>query len=76
MLWELKKDCHNALVADNIRQNVDAELQCLHFRDNSILDDNAYIKVRPVFMKLSMRGKWIRLGASAETYNVDKILVS
>jgi hypothetical protein len=46
MLWEMKKDCHNALVADSIRRTeVEAVLSCLHFRDNSLLDKDAYYKV-------------------------------
>lgn len=46
MLWEMKPDCHNQLVADAIRRDeVDAVLQCLHFRDNSKLDDDGYFKV-------------------------------
>ena len=48
MLWEMKQDCHNNLVADNIRrEQVDAVLQCLHFRDNSKIDADSYYKVRP-----------------------------
>lgn len=76
MLWELKKDCHNALVADSIRRDdVDAVLQCLHFRDNSLLNDDAYFKVRPVFENLNKTGKWIKLRASSGAYSVDEIMV-
>jgi hypothetical protein len=46
MLWEVKKDCRNELVADSIRRReVDAVLQCLHFRDNTKIDDDSYFKV-------------------------------
>lgn len=46
MLWELKADCHNKLVAEAIRRDeADAVLQCLHFRDNSLLDQDGYFKV-------------------------------
>lgn len=46
MLWELQADCHNQLVADAIRRDeADAVLQCLHFRDNSLLDEDGYFKV-------------------------------
>jgi hypothetical protein len=46
MLWEMKDDCRNALVADAIRRReVDAVLLCLHFRDNSNLDNDGYYKV-------------------------------
>jgi len=50
MLWELKADCHNDLVADNIRRDtMDAMLQCLHFRDNTKMDDDGYFKVNNSF---------------------------
>lgn len=46
MLWELKPDCRNELVAEAIRRDeVDAVLKCLHFRDNSKIDDDGYFKV-------------------------------
>ncbi len=42
----MKDDCRNALVADAIRRReVDAVLLCLHFRDNSNLDNDGYYKV-------------------------------
>ena len=76
MLWELMKDCHNALVADNIRQDdVDAVLQCLHFRDNSLLNGDAYFKVRPVFENLNKSSKYIKIGASSGSYSVDEMMV-
>lgn len=46
MIWQLQKDCRNELVADAIRRDeVDAVLKCLHFRDNTKLDDDGYFKV-------------------------------
>jgi hypothetical protein len=46
MLWEQKADCYNPLVAENIRRkDVRAVLACLHFRDNSGMDDDGYYKV-------------------------------
>lgn len=46
MMWECKRDCHNELVTDAIRRDeVDAVLKCLHFRDNTRLDDDCYFKV-------------------------------
>ena len=46
-IWELKPDCHKALIADNIRRReVDAVLSCLHFWDNSKLDNDGYFKVQ------------------------------
>jgi hypothetical protein len=46
MLWELKPDCRNELVCDAIRRReMDAVLQCLHFRDNSKVDGDNYYKV-------------------------------
>lgn len=47
MMWETSPDCHNQLVAKNVRRNqVDAVLQCLHFRDNADADDDGYYKVK------------------------------
>jgi hypothetical protein len=46
MLWELKPDCRNELVSDAIRRReMDAVLQCLHFRDNAQIDSDGYYKV-------------------------------
>ena len=51
MMWENKQDCYNSLIADNIRRDsVEAMLQCLHFRDNSKMDDDAYFKVKMLQM--------------------------
>ena len=49
MVWELSGDCHNPFIADNIRRDtLENILQCLHFRDNSKVDDDIYFKVRLV----------------------------
>lgn len=49
MSWEMKPDCRNELVAGSIRRNeVDAVLQCLHFRDNTLLDSDGYYKASHV----------------------------
>lgn len=46
MLWEQKQDCYNPLVANSIRRaEVEGVLSCLHFRDNSLIDDDGYYKV-------------------------------
>ena len=46
MLWEMKEDCRNHLVANSIRRDeVDAVLKCLHFRDNNELDNDSFYKV-------------------------------
>ncbi len=46
MLWGMKAACKNELVADSIRRDqVDAVLQCLHFRDNTKIDGDGYFKV-------------------------------
>ena len=76
MLWELKKDCHNSLVSENIRRaEVDAVLACLHFRDNSNLNDDPYFKVRPIFTNLNQCGQWIKKCASTGSYSVDETMV-
>ena len=54
MIWELKPDCHNALIADNIRRRkLDAVLSCLYFQDNSKLDNNGYFKVQLLLLYFS-----------------------
>lgn len=47
MMWQEKPDCWNKLVAENIRRDdVDAVLKCLHFRDNTKMDTDGYFKVK------------------------------
>ncbi len=47
MMWERQQDCFNELVAKNIRRNqMDAVLTCLHFRDNADMDGDGFYKVR------------------------------
>jgi hypothetical protein len=46
-MWERQQDCFNELVAKNIRRNqMDAVLTCLHFRDNADMDGDGFYKVR------------------------------
>lgn len=46
MLWQQKADCYNPLVAESIRRReVEAVLSCLHFRDNTSIDEDGYYKV-------------------------------
>lgn len=53
MLWQKRNDCHNSLVSDNIRRDdVDAMLRCLHFRDNLQLDDDPFYKVSHIYFFL------------------------
>jgi hypothetical protein len=74
MLWEMKKDCHNTLVANSIRRaEVEAVLSCLHFRDNSLIDTDAYYKVRPIFENLNSNNTmWF---AEEEKYSVDEVMI-
>jgi len=73
MLWELKQDCHNNLVADNIRRDtMDAMLQCLHFRDNAKIDDDGYFKVRPIFANLNKAGHWF---VDEGQFSVDEVMI-
>lgn len=56
MIWQQKADCYNALVADNIRRKeVDTVLSCLHFRDNTKLDDDGYYKVSYMILSVKYR---------------------
>lgn len=74
MLWEMKEDCHNTLVANNItRSKVDHVLKCLHFRDNAHIDDDAYYKVRPIFDNLNRNNTmWF---SDEEKFSVDEIMI-
>ncbi len=73
MLWELKPDCHNNLVADNIRRDtMDAMLQCLHFRDNAKIDDDGYFKVRPIYANLNKTGHWF---VDEGQFSVDEVMI-
>lgn len=65
MLWECKPDCRNELVADAIRRDqMDAVLQCLHFRDNTKIDDDGYFKVN----KCSVEWKLIESNPPTHTH--------
>lgn len=73
MLWEKKKDCHNDLVAEAVRRDeVDAVLKCLHFRDNSKIDNDGYYKVRPIFNQLN---KGARFNLDSMEYSVDEVMI-
>lgn len=76
MLWQQKADCHNQLVADNIRRReVDAVLSCLHFWDNSKLDEDGYYKVRPIFHNLNRAcSKLVALSKDGR-FSVDESMV-
>jgi hypothetical protein len=53
MLWENKVDCRSPMVTEAIRRDeVDAVLANLHFRDNKdITGDDRYYKVKKSFKK-------------------------
>lgn len=73
MLWELKPDCHNNLVADNMRRDqMDAMLHCLYFRDNTMIDDDGFFKVRPLFTNLNKAGQWF---LEEGEFSVDEVMV-
>ena len=76
MLWEKNPDCHNQLVADNVRRlEVDAVLQCLHFRDNCTIDDDGYYKVRPIFDNLNRCAKYSTHLSENGRYSVDEMMI-
>jgi DNA excision repair protein ERCC-6 len=73
MLWEMKPDCQNLLVSGAIRRDqVDQVLQCLHFRDNTLLDGDGYFKVRPIFNNLNKSSKWF---LESGQYSVDEVMI-
>jgi DNA excision repair protein ERCC-6 len=75
MLWQQKADCYNQLVAENIRRReVDAVLSCLHFRDNSNIDEDGYYKVRPIFQNLNKCcSRWTQTDDGV--YSVDESMI-
>jgi DNA excision repair protein ERCC-6 len=75
MLWELKPDCHNALIADSIRRDTAvAVIKSLHFCDNAGLDGDGYYKVRPIINNINKASsKWN--ANDSEDYAVDEIMV-
>jgi hypothetical protein len=73
MLWEMKPDSQNILVSGAIRRDqVDQMLQCLHFRDNTLLDGDGYFKVRPIINNLNKSGKWF---LESGQYSVDEVMI-
>jgi hypothetical protein len=74
MLWELKPDCHNPLIAEAIRRDeVVAVVKALHFRDNADMDGDAYYKVRPIIDNLNKTSsKW---NVDADSFAVDEIMI-
>lgn len=74
MLWENKTDCHNDFIANAIRRDdMDNCLKCLHFRDNQLIDDDGYYKVRPIFENLNTNClKWC---ADHQHFSVDEGMV-
>jgi len=56
MLWENKVDCRSPMVTEAIRRDeVDAVLANLHFRDNKdITGDDRYYKVKKVLQNLKL----------------------
>ena len=76
MLWEKKPDCHNKLVADNIRRaEVDAILQCLHFQDNCKINDDGYYKVRPIFDNLNRCAKYTTCFSDNGHFSIDEMMI-
>ena len=73
MMWEMKPDCWNQMVANAIRRDdFSAVLKCLHFRDNALLDEDGYFKVRPIIKNLNNAAKW---NLDSSSYSVDEVMV-
>ena len=73
MMWEQKMDCHNVLVSEALRRDEgEAMLKCLHFRDNTKADGDSYFKLRPIFQQLN---KGARFFLDSDRYSVDEIMV-
>jgi len=75
MLWEQQQDCHNNLVAGAIRRDeADAVLKSLHFRDNTKIDEDCYFKVRPIFENLNKAAQH-KYFLESPKYSVDEIMI-
>ena len=73
MIWEMKPDCRNEFIASHItRDQVDAMLASLHFRDNQLIDKDGFYKVRPIFDNLNEGGRFF---ADQEKFSVDEIMI-
>jgi hypothetical protein len=74
MLWELKPDCHNPLIAEAIRRDeVVAVVKALHFWDSVDMDGDAYYKVRPFIYNVNKTSsKW---NADADSFAMDEIMI-
>jgi hypothetical protein len=73
MLRGLKPDCHNNLVADNIRRDkMYTMLQSLHFRDIVKMYNNSDFKVRPIFVNLNKAGHWF---VHEGQFHVDEVMI-
>ena len=73
MVWQLKQDCHHPFIAENIqRDEVESILKCLHFRDNSAINDDGYYKVRPIFQSLNKGDRFFTVDTS---YSVDECMI-
>ena len=79
MMWEVKGDCYNTLVATNIRRDtVDTIMKSLHFTDNTLIENSEpdiYYKVRPIFNNLNKHGHWMRDLSSTGRFSVDEVMI-
>jgi hypothetical protein len=67
------QDCHNSLVADNIRRDtMEAMLQRLHFRDNVKIDDDGNFKVWPIFANLNKASHWF---VDIGQFSVNEVMI-
>ena len=75
MVWELSGDCHNPFISDNIRcDTFEGVLQCLHFRDNALVDGDSYYKVHPIFNNLNSGARFF-LPTLDPKFSVDEVMI-
>ena len=74
MNWELCPEVRSEYIANNLRRTeVEAVLRCLHFRDNKLMDDDRYFKIRPIFNILNSGGRFFL--PYSQRYAVDESMV-
>jgi len=47
-------------------------MKCLHFCDNSDINEDGFYKVRPIFDNLNKGGHWFTDG---QAYSVDEVMI-
>ena len=73
MLWQQQPDCYHEFIASNVRRDeVESILTCLHFADNTKLDNDGYYKARPIFESLNIGGRFF---TDEQRYSIEECMI-